>query len=254
MSQPIYDRFAHIYDLQHSTFADDLPLYLQLARQLPADQSILELGAGTGRVMKPLKALGRRVVGVDESQGMLDIARTHLGPEAVLIHGDVRTLRLDERFGLVVIALNTFLHNATQSDQLATLTTAQQHLLPGGHLIVDLPPNDELAFQPDDGEFQLEVTLIDPSAHSRVNKSVASRILWATQEQELTYKIEEERNGQTSEQIVQFKLRHVQRHEMDLLLKLSGFAPAHWYGDYQLHPYADDSPRMICSAAPLTAV
>jgi SAM-dependent methyltransferase len=249
MSQPIYDRFAHIYDLQHSAFADDLPLYLTLVRQLPADQAVLELGAGSGRVMKPLKPLGRRVVGVDESEQMLKIARSHLGPDAALVQADVRTLRLDERFGLVIIALNTFLHNETLADQLATLDAARRHLLPGGRLVVDLPPNDELSWQPDDDAFQVEATLIDPVAQSRVTKSVASRILWATQQQALTYKIEEERDGRTSEQIIQFTLRHVLRHEMDLLLKLSGFAPADWYGDYQLHAYADDSPRMICIAA-----
>jgi SAM-dependent methyltransferase len=253
MSEPIYDRFAHIYDLQHSTFADDLPLYLTLARQLPKDQAILELGAGSGRVMKPLKPLGVRVVGVDESAQMLAIARAHLGPDAALIQADARTLALDERFGLVIIALNTFLHNETLDDQLATLDTARRHLLPGGRLVIDLPPNDELSWQPDDGEFQIEATLIDPAAQSRVTKSVASRVLWATQQQELTYKIEEERDGQTAEQIVQFRLRHVLRHEMDLLLKISGFEPATWYGDYQLRPYIDDSTRMIC-VAPLTPV
>jgi SAM-dependent methyltransferase len=256
MSQPIYDSFARIYDLQHSTFADDLPLYLALARQLPEDQAILELGCGTGRVMKPLAQLGRRIVGVDESGEMLAIARAHLSAFAAervaLIQTDNRSLALEERFGFVFIALNTFLHNLTQADQLATLRAARQHLLPGGSLVIDLPPNDELAFQPDDGEFEIETTLIDPVAHVRVTKSVASRVFWATQEQELTYKIEEERDGATTEFPVQFRLRHVFRHEMDALLRLAGFGDAVWYGDYQLRPYHDEANRMIC-VAPLTS-
>jgi SAM-dependent methyltransferase len=254
MSQPIYDAFARVYDLQHSTFADDLPLYAQLARSLPEDQAILELGCGSGRVMLPLARAGRRIVGVDESPEMLARARQHLAAlgtaaaASVLIEADARTLALEDRFGMVIIALNTFLHNRTRADQIATLSAARRHLLPGGRLVIDLPPNDELACQPDDGEYEIEATLIDPASHSRITKSVASRIFWATQEQELTYRIVEERPGGAEEQTVQFRLRHVFKHEMELLLKLCGFTEPDWFGDYQQHPYTNDSLRMIAVA------
>ncbi|MCX6018243.1 MAG: class I SAM-dependent methyltransferase [Chloroflexi bacterium] len=254
MSQPIYDSFARVYDLQHSNYADDLPLYLQLARELAPGQAVLELGAGSGRVMLPLLRAGRRVVGVDESPEMLDIAREHIAAlstdaaSSELHCADARTIRLDERFGMVVIALNTFLHNRTREDQLATLRTAREHLAPGGFLVVDLPPNDELSFQPDDDDYQIEATLIDPSTQTRITKSVASSIFWATQEQELTYRIVEERAGQEHEQIISFRLRHVFRYEMDLLLQLAGFDEPRWLGDYVMNEYADDSERMICTA------
>jgi SAM-dependent methyltransferase len=246
MASTLYDDFARIYDLQHSAFSDDIPLYLKLARELSPESSILELGCGTGRVMRPLAANGHRVVGVDESAEMLEIARQHLGGSAQLIQADNRAFALEERFELVIIALNTFLHNLTVDDQLATLRVACAHLTSTGRLVIDLPPNDEMAFQPDDGEFELETTLIDADAGARINKYVASRLFWATQEQELTYRIEEERGGATRQQRVQFRLRHVFRHELDLMLKLSGFAGTVWYGDYQQHPYVDGSPRMIC--------
>jgi len=257
MSQPIYDSFARVYDLQHSTHADDLPLYLQLVRGLPSEQAVLELGAGTVRVMLPLLRAGRRVVGVDESAEMLAIAREHIdaagiGAQAFELHcADARTFRSDERFGMVVIALNTFLHSRTREDQIATLRTARAHLAPGGCLVVDLPPNDELAFQPDDGEYQVESTFIDPTAQTRITKSVASRIFWATQEQELSYRIVEEHGehgGAEREQIISFRLRHVFRYEMDLLLHAAGFGEARWLGDYRMNEYVDDSPRMICVA------
>lgn len=250
MTPPIYDAFARVYDLQHSTHADDLPFYLALARQMPADQAVLELGCGTGRVMAPLLQAGRRITGVDESAEMLALARAHFGtnPQAELLQADARAFKSEARFGLALIALNTFLHNLTRDDQLATLRSARAHLVEGGHLAVDLPPNDELAFQPDDGVEQLEATLIDPQTHSRISKWVASRVYWATQEQELTYRIQEERDGQTQQQVVAFRLRHVFRHEMELLLLQAGFAAPRWFGDYQMHPYVDDSPRMICVA------
>jgi SAM-dependent methyltransferase len=38
---------------------------------VPEGASILELGCGTGRILKPLAGLGHRVHGVDDSPGML---------------------------------------------------------------------------------------------------------------------------------------------------------------------------------------
>jgi SAM-dependent methyltransferase len=264
-----YDAFARYYDLQHGRFADDIPMYLRLARELAVGRSLLEIGCGTGRVMIPLLNAGYRVVGVDESKGMLQIASERIGVENIpsgrepsgahtlsargewaLIEADARGFALDERFGMVFIAHNTFLHNLTRDDQLNTLRAVHRHLLPGGPLIVDLPPNDELAYQPDDGAFHFEATLVDPVARSEISKSYASRIFWATQEQELSYRLEELRNGASHSETITFRLRHVFKHEMELLLLQSGFEPPTWFGDYDLNPYTEGSPRMIAVATP----
>ncbi|MBO9345291.1 MAG: class I SAM-dependent methyltransferase [Chloroflexi bacterium] len=254
-----YDVLARVYELQHAYFLDDLALYLRLARAIAPEATILELGCGSGRLLLPLAESGYRVVGVDESTEMLRIAERklrasqHIPAERwTLIHADMRGLRLDDQrnFDLAFIALNTFLHNLCREDQLATLRAARRHLRVGGLLIVDLPPNDEMAHQPDDGTFQLEATLIDPQTRSEIHKYVASRIFWATQEQELTYRIEERHAGGEllSEQLVTLRLRHVFRHEMELLLMMSGFAEPAWYGDYEMNPYGEGSPRMIALA------
>jgi SAM-dependent methyltransferase len=253
----LYDAFAYIYDLQHSAFLDDLPMYLHLARGAGPADAILEIGCGSGRVMLPLAEAGFRVVGVDESAEMLRIAERRLRASRhipadrwSLVHADARRLQMNEsaRFSMALIALNTFLHNLVRDDQLATLRAVRSHLLPGGLLVVDLPPNDELAYQPDDGAFQLEATLIDPQAGSEIRKYVASRVFWSTQEQELTYRIEEQRGGGVAEQLVTFRLRHVFKHEMELLLLQAGFAEPCWYGSYDLDPYGEGSPRMIAVA------
>lgn len=255
----LYDAFARIYDLQHSAFLDDVPMYLRLAREAGPDAAILEVGCGSGRVMLPLAEAGFRVVGVDESAEMLRIAERrlrasrHIPAERwSLVHADARELRLNEpvRFDMALIALNTFLHNLARDDQLATLRAVRSHLSPGGLLVVDLPPNDELAYQPDDGVFQLEATLIDPRARSEIRKYVASRVFWSTQEQELTYRIEEQHadGGDVTEQLITFRLRHVFKHEMELLLLQAGFAEPSWYGSYYLDPYGEGSPRMIAAA------
>ena len=248
-SQSPYSVLARVYDLQHNTYTPDIPMYLQLARQFCASAPVLELGAGTGRVLLPLASAGFDITGVDNTSEMLSIAHKQveslqLSKRVTLLEADARTLTLPKRFGMVFVALNTFLHNLQRADQQATLRVAYEHLQPGGAVIIDLPPNDELAHQPDDGVYEFEATVIEPDTQARIDKYVASRVYWATQEQELSYRMVE---GPHIE-VTHFRLRHVFRYEMDLLLHQAGFQDANWYGDYDLSPYTDGSPRMICVA------
>jgi SAM-dependent methyltransferase len=66
---------------------------------IPAGASILELGAGAGRVTHPLLALGHRVVAVDESAEMLACIR---GAETVPAR--IQDLELGRRLDAVLLA------------------------------------------------------------------------------------------------------------------------------------------------------
>jgi len=251
-SAAAYAALARFYDLQHAAFTPDVRLYLHFAADCRArlgDLPILELGCGTGRVMAPLVSAGYHVTGVDESPQMLAIARERLKEYAPglyeLVQADARTLELPQKFGMSFVALNTFLHNLTRDHQLAMLATARRCLLPAGLLIIDLPPNDELSCQPDDGEFEYEATLIDPESDAVIEKYVASQVKWAEQVQVLSYRVDEKTLSDTLSHQVTFRLRHVFKHEMELLLLLAGFTTWQWYGDYDLSPYGESSPRMI---------
>jgi len=258
-SQAAYAALARFYDLQHAAFTPDVDMYRHYAAEAhtrrpmtAAAASILEIGSGTGRVMIPLVDAGYRVVGVDESPEMLQIARAGLAqfpPERwQIIQADARTLNLDERFGMAFIALNTFLHNLTRESQLSMLSAVHRHLQPDGVLIVDLPPNDELAYQPDTGEYEYEATLIDPDSDAVTEKYVASEVFWAEQVQVLSYRLESTSGAGKQVQNVSFKLRHVFKHEMELLLLSAGFSACRWYGDYDLSNYGEGSLRMIAVA------
>ncbi|MFD0690341.1 class I SAM-dependent methyltransferase [Actinomadura fibrosa] len=94
---------------------------------LPAGASILELGAGAGRVTGPLVALGHPVTAVDGSAAMLariEGARTVRSP--------IEDLRLPERFDCVLMM--SFLVN--YGDRKALLDTCARHAAPGGLVVV----------------------------------------------------------------------------------------------------------------------
>ncbi len=92
---------------------------------IPAGATVLELGAGAGRVTMPLIALGHPVTAVDESPAMLSTIRG-----ADIVKGDVRTLDLGRSFGAVLAA--SHLLNTPEPFRSAVLSTVRRHLAPGG--------------------------------------------------------------------------------------------------------------------------
>ncbi len=262
-----YAVLARYYDLQHASYTPDVPMYLQAARRAASAgmARILELGCGTGRVMAPLVEAGHYVLGVDASEPMLQRARQRLltaaGGQYDLLAADVTGLGTllapgsdRSTFDLAIIALNTFLHHLSRESQLAALGACHARLRAGGLLIVDLPPNDELAYQPDAADssaYEFETRLNDPDRNTIVDKYVHSRVLWARQEQWLRYRFEERAAGSNEALRVEtaaFRLRHVFKHEMELLLLWAGFAGWTWHGDYDSSDYQEGSPRMIVFA------
>jgi SAM-dependent methyltransferase len=71
-----------------------------LHRALPAGGSVLDLGAGTGRLAGPLVALGHPVVAVDNSPDML----AHIQAGTPTVCADITSLALAARFSGVVVS------------------------------------------------------------------------------------------------------------------------------------------------------
>src|SRR5438034_8902523 len=68
-----YDDIARLYDPWSRSVVEDVSFYVEEA--VRAGGPVLELGVGTGRIAVPTAAAGVPVVGVDASQGMLEVAR-----------------------------------------------------------------------------------------------------------------------------------------------------------------------------------
>jgi SAM-dependent methyltransferase len=93
--------------------------------------SVLELGAGAGRVTGPLAALGHRVVAVDESPEMLAHITT-----ARTICSRIEDLALEERFDVVLLA--SHLINVPDDQELQELLAAcARHVSPSGCVLIE---------------------------------------------------------------------------------------------------------------------
>jgi SAM-dependent methyltransferase len=103
--QNAYDLIAdkwHAYSRDQGYIDRALGYVDQILRNVPANATVLDLGCGTGiPIAKHIVQKGYRVIGVDQSKKMLEIARREV-PEAEFIHGDMIQIEFDQRFAAAV--------------------------------------------------------------------------------------------------------------------------------------------------------
>jgi SAM-dependent methyltransferase len=127
-----YDSFAADYDHWAADMVDDVQWYVSLARD--ADEPIVELGVGTGRVAIPIaRETGKRVLGIDTSPAMLAIGREKAGDLPIEFReGDMRELALDEPVGLIICPGRSLMHVRTWADKRRLFEHVAAALRPGG--------------------------------------------------------------------------------------------------------------------------
>ena len=125
------EAFAERYDEWSAHMTEDVPFYVELARE--ADGPVVELAVGTGRVAIPVaRAIGRPVIGIDSSPRMLEQARRDGGDLLDLRLGDMRELSLEEPAALVYCPARSLLHVPTWADRRLVFERVAACLPPGG--------------------------------------------------------------------------------------------------------------------------
>ncbi|KZL03776.1 MULTISPECIES: class I SAM-dependent methyltransferase [unclassified Pseudovibrio] len=124
---------AQFYELTPRDRADHTYCKV-LAREA---RSVFDLGCGTGELTVQL-AEGRRVVGLDPAEAMLEIARKRPNGEQVRwVQADARSFDLGETFDLICLTGHSFQFFLTEEDQLAALKMIAAHLSPKGLFVFD---------------------------------------------------------------------------------------------------------------------
>jgi SAM-dependent methyltransferase len=220
---------------------------------------VLELACGTGRLLLPLAAGGAQVTGVDVSPAMLALAdekmkAAGLGKRVRLVQGDMRTVDLGRRYGLVIVGLNSLMHLETQAAQLEALSNAARHLAPGGRLVVDLfNPEVALPDAQQEGQLFLHCLKVLPDGTHLLHFQ-SPRVDRAAQVVSMTnYYDEMQPDGRTQglkvrRHMAPFSLRYLTAGELGLLVQRAGLEVEALYGTYELDPFQNDSPRLLAVA------
>ncbi len=249
-----YDLIAPFYDVEHAHFDEDVDLYLNFAEARAGQGgTLLELACGSGRLLLPLVRAGYSIMGVDASTRMLELARQALEEEGLasrvtLVQEDIEALQLGQKFQMAFIALGSFAHICTRREQRQALAAIHAHLVTGGTFILDISNADVRYMESMSGQVlhQGTWTMEDDTllTHFVSPASAASAHLL-----ELTHFYDLHKQGESVRRTIsQTRLYLFERGEIELLLEATGFVVKEVYGNYDLSPYENDSPRMIVIA------
>lgn len=129
-----YKIFAEVYDILNY----DMPynLWLDIINEVKGDAaSILDIGAGTGEILKMLRA--KRKLGIDNSEEMIKIAREN-DPVSEYRVQDMVTMELDETFELITATADVLNYAPSRESFAAVLKNVYNHLSAGGVFIFDV--------------------------------------------------------------------------------------------------------------------
>lgn len=138
----VFNEYARYYDLLYrdkdyrgeAKYVHDL-----IQANVPGANSIISLGCGSGRHDRCLAELGYAVTGVDMSGEMLSSASSAAMGNTNLeyVQGDVRTVRLERKFDVVISLFHVISYQVTNADLKAAFATARSHLKTGGLFLFD---------------------------------------------------------------------------------------------------------------------
>ncbi len=134
-----YDRIARLYDPWSASVVEDVAFYLDRARR--SGGPVVELGVGTGRIAIPIAADEIPVIGVDSSEGMLEVARERAETAGVTLDlrlGDLRDPPVEGPVPLVLAPFRSLLHMETEADRHAAVGAAHRLLEPTGRFVFDV--------------------------------------------------------------------------------------------------------------------
>lgn len=241
-----YARIADLYEAEHRGWTDDLDLYRALAAR--AGDPVLELGCGSGRVAIALADAGYDVRGIDTSEAMLAIARANVAGRQLPVGfscGDMRRYDSGRGFGLAICALDTLLHLQSTGDVLDTMASVHRVLRAGGLLAFDIvnPTPDLLAMG--DRVVRHQSTFVGPRG-----TETAHFVSWDLDPEAQTIDSMHFYDWLSDEGLVQrrtasFRLRYLERDEVEAALQATGFDRLEVYGSVRLDPFEPDSDRMI---------
>jgi SAM-dependent methyltransferase len=239
------------YDLILKDIPYGLDFYVALARQ--ARGGVLDVACGTGRILLPCLQAGIDIEGLDLFEPMLRTLRAKaaaLGLSPRLHQADMSDFSLPRKFGLVMIPFNAFIHNMTQAAQIRCLQLCREHLLPGGQLALDTYfPSVEVTGAPP-GTRVLEGEMPHPESGLPMRMYDTRTFNRVAQTQHSLNELELLAADGSIAKVhrTECSLRYIYKHEMELLLRIAGFARWKISGDFDRRELTREGEAMIVEA------
>lgn len=126
---------AELYDLRTRHIAFDFPAINAL---IPADSQVLEVGAGTGRIIQQLRSKNCQIVAVELNPDAAEILRQRFSCDSHIQvkQGDFLSLSIHDNFDVVLFSFDVFSEFRSVENRIAAINHAGHLLRPGGSVIL----------------------------------------------------------------------------------------------------------------------
>lgn len=140
------DSFADVYDEWYDDLGDPAIVVRHLRERLDYGATVLEVGAGTGRLSIPLALAGFYVVALDSSDAMLAALGANVGSLDPVVAARIQRIHADasvpgalapRSVDAVLAPFNVLWNMADRDGQLACLRSCAAALRPGGRVIIE---------------------------------------------------------------------------------------------------------------------
>ncbi|OUL19847.1 SAM-dependent methyltransferase [Nostoc sp. RF31YmG] len=225
----VFANYARYYDLLYrdKDYIGEVHFIRRLINTYaPEALTILELGCGTAKHAVLLAEEGYQINGVDFSQEMLLKAESRicqlpnkLASNLKLFHGDIRQVRLNQTFDVVLSLFHVISYQTTNEDLLATFATVKEHLKPRGIFIFDIWYGPAVLTEPPEirikrlEDSEIYVTRIaEPEMYPNDNLVDVNYQIF----------IQDKNSGATEEIRETHRMRYLFKTELELLLNNTG--------------------------------
>lgn len=214
----------------------DVSFYVEEATE--AEEPVLELACGTGRIYLEILEQGVSIDGLDASDAALDILRETAGErdlEPSVWQADLAGFDTDRSYELVICPFNSLQHLLSIEDQLAALRCIYDALAPGGRFVFDVfvPRFDVICDTY--GEWTTEKVRYDERSHEYHSRTKLA------DEVEQQFIVENKLIDPENETVWRsaHRLKMLPKREVELLARLSPFSGWRVTGNFEDRPIRD---------------
>jgi len=248
VSEPYPDCVARFYDIVYAQVRNGVDNAYYLSKMASAGGPVLEIGSGTGRLLREALRRGVDAWGIDVSPAMVERCRAQLPPDARerASVADAVSMRLGRRFALVVAPFRVPSHVAAVEDQLRLLDTVHEHLVPGGAFIFDLyVPDLQLLREGMPERCDFDGAWAPGRRLRRFASSLPADLARQTNRVKMTF-VWEETDGEHRD-TWEFEMSFFFRFEIEHLVACSRLRLEALYGDFAGGPLTAESRELIAA-------
>lgn len=237
-----------IFNVHFTQDSQDLSFWEDIAQR--NSFPFLELGCGTGRVLRAIAHTNRYVYGIDKDHDMLSFLVNNLPadikPKVHVLQAEMSTFHLDKRFGVIGLPCNTY-STLPDSERNSTLQIVFHHLREDGIFAVSVPNPAALVELPIQGDSELEGFI----THPMDNEPIHMFSSWEkTTDKVIMYWHYDHLQQDGNIHRITTRIEHYLTSKVTYIKEFqnTGFMNVDIFGDYDYSTFDQDSPYLIVVA------